>query len=335
MSRRSLIVIVVAIIAIVAAIVFLVIGQGGGPGASPSTTLPPVPASDVVATDVRAVPIHHAELGAPAGGGRVAEVLVAEGDTVTAGQALLRLESAHATAQMAQATAGVAAAEAAARQAQAADGQAAALVNVAVAGVDQAEAAVRTADATRDAGPSGGAAGRAADAEVARARAAAHAARFQLTAARRGADVAKAAADAAAADADRAKAVLTDAQAALDDLTLEAPMAGIVASLDAIVGETITPGAPVVRIADTSAWRFESTDLDETSIGRLVDGADATVTVDAFPDVAIPARVVSISQFGETSAGDIVYTVTLEPTGDLPDGLRWNMTAGADIKAQP
>ena len=89
----------------------------------------------------------------------------------------------------------------------------------------------------------------------------------------------------------------------------------MVASLDAIVGETVTPGAPIARIADTSAWRFESVDLDEAAVGRLDVGADATITVDALPGIEIPARVVSISSFGESSAGDIVYTVTLEPIG--------------------
>ena len=107
------------------------------------------------------------------------------------------------------------------------------------------------------------------------------------------------------------------------------------ASLEAVVGETVSPGAPVVRIADTSGWRFETVDLDETAIGRVAEGAEATITVDAFPEVEIPARIASISPFGESSAGDIVYTIVLEPTGDVPDGLRWNMTAGATIKATP
>ncbi len=91
----------------------------------------------------------------------------------------------------------------------------------------------------------------------------------------------------------------------------------------------------MVRIADTSAWRFESIDLDEAAIGRLVEGATATVTVDAFPDLEIPATVVAISPFGESSAGDIVYTILLEPTGDVPADLRWNMTASAQIEAGP
>ena len=116
---------------------------------------------------------------------------------------------------------------------------------------------------------------------------------------------------------------------------LQAPFAGVVASLDAAVGETVSAAGPVVRIADPSGWRFETIDLDEAAIGRLAVGAKATVTVDAFEDVEIPATVASIAPFGVSSAGDIVYTVVLEPTGAVPDGLRWNMTASANIEATP
>jgi multidrug resistance efflux pump len=332
MTRTRLIIIAIVVVLVGAAIWLVSGGLGSSPTASPSPSLGPVPASDTVAADARALPIRRAELAAPAGGGVVAEVLVEEGDTVTAGQALMRLDATRLDAEVVQAEAAVTAAEAQARQAQAAARQAIAQVTVADAGVDQASAAVDAADATRDGTPSG-AAHRAANAEVVRARAGLRQARAQLTAARRAADAAGAAAEATAAEAARSKAALTEAQAAVADLTLEAPFAGIVASLDAIVGETVTPGAPIARIADTSAWRFESVDLDEAAVGRLDVGDEATITVDALPGVEIPARVASISSFGESSAGDIVYTVTLEPTGDLPGGLRWNMTASAEIAA--
>ena len=85
-----------------------------------------------------------------------------------------------------------------------------------------------------------------------RAQAALRSARAQLTVARRGADVAEAAALAAAAEVERAKAGLAEAEAAVADLTLESPIAGIVASIATAVGETASPGAPIVRIADTS-----------------------------------------------------------------------------------
>ena len=334
MTRNRLLVLIVVVLAVVGGAWF-VSGRGGSTpsGAEPSPTVPPVAESTTVASDARAVPIRHVELSAPGGGGVVAEVMVAEGDTVTAGGPLLRLDDAQAQAAVAEAEASATAAGAAVRQAEGAAGQASAQVDVARSGVEQARKAVDVADATRDGTPSGGTARRAANAEVERAQAALDSARAQLAAARAAASAANAGVDAAEADRQRADAAAGAAQAALDDLTLKAPLAGVVASIDAVAGETVTAAAPVVRIADPAGWRFETIDLDEAAIGRLDVGANATISVDAFEDEKIPARVASIAPFGESSAGDIVYTVVLEPTGPVPAGLRWNMTASAQIDA--
>ncbi len=270
----------------------------------------------------------------PGGGGVVAEVMVAEGDTVTEGQPLLRLDDTQAKAAVDEAKASVGAAGGSLKQAQ---------VTEARAGFDEIAAqelqsarrgpAVDAADATRDGTPSSGSVRRAANAEVDRARAALRVTRAQALAAGSAHDAASMARFSAEAELARANAVLAGAQAALDDLTLTAPIAGLVASLDAVAGETVSAAAPVVRIADPAGWRFETIDLDEAAIGRLDVGANATISVDAFEDVKIPARVTSIAPFGESSAGDIVYSVVLEPTGSVPAGLRWNMTASAQIDA--
>src|SRR5512144_1947481 len=100
MSRSKLIVVLIAVVAL-GAVAWLVAGGGALPGqagASPSPTVGPVAESTTVAADVRAVPVRHAELAAPGAGGVVAEVLVAEGDPVTEGQPLLRLDPTHAQA---------------------------------------------------------------------------------------------------------------------------------------------------------------------------------------------------------------------------------------------
>lgn len=336
MSRSRILVAIVLVVAVAGGIWF-VAGRGGSgspTGAEPSPTVPPVAESNTVTSDARAVPIQHVELAAPGAGGVVAEVLVAEGDSVTAGQPLLRLDDARAQAAVDEATAAADGAAVAVQSAEAASSQATDQVTAARYAVDEADATFRAADATRDGTPAGDAK-RAANAQVDSARARARAARAQLDSARAAARQAELAVDQARADETRAKASLAGAQAALDELTLAAPMAGTIASLDAEVGQTVSAGTPVVRIADPSGWRFETIDLDEASIGRLSVGAKATVNVDAFEDVDIPATVESISSFGESSAGDIVYTVTLEPTGPVPDGLRWNMTASAQIEAAP
>lgn len=331
-----------ALIATVLLVAVLVIGgvlllTPGGPtgGASPSATVPPVPEATSVSADARAEPVRTAVLTPPATAGRVADVLVAAGDAVAQGAVLVRFDDALAAARLAEAEAVLRSAEAAAVRAQALANQAGDQVVAAEAVVDQARAAVTAADAARDALP-GSASDeqeRAADAEVARASAGLRVAQAQLGAARDARTAARQAAIVAAAEADRARAGVVAAQAALDDLTLVAPFAGSVASVDAVVGQAAAPGTPVVRLADASGWQFRTTDLEETAVARVRVGAPAVATLDALPGTPIPSRVVSIAPFGEIVAGDVRYEVVLEPVGEVPDGLRWNMTASVTIEA--
>ena len=330
--RRLLI--VLAVVVAVGGAVVLMLRPGGSSGQTgPSPTIPPVPAATTVTADGRVVPVRWAELTAPGAGGRVTEVLVEEGDVVAEGAALVRLDARLAETDVASAEAAVAASLAGAAQADAAIVQARADVAASEARVREGEAAVTVADANRDALP--GAASddqeRAANAEVTRAQAALRGARAQLTSARQAVTIAEQAAAAARAEVTRAEAARDAARLALEERTLTAPFAGTVAFLAATVGETLAPGSPVVRLGDLAAWRFETSDLDEASVARVREGATATVTLDALPDTPIPARVLRIAPFGEESAGDVVYRVVLEPAGTVPEGVRWNMTAGVSI----
>jgi HlyD family secretion protein len=333
--RRGLL-IVVAVVLAAGAGIYVLSGAGGpGAGASPSPTLAPVPAANTVTADAQVVPARGAELSAPGAGGRVVDVPVREGDQVQADAPLLKLDDRAALAELASAQAALASAQAASAQADATIRQADAGIDAAEAGVTQAAAGVTIADANRDGLPSGASDDqeRAADAQVSQATGALRAARAELSRARQARNIAVEAANGAKAEVTRAQAGVDAAEIALDELTLKAPFAGTVAFVGPEVGETVGAGTPVVRLADPSGWRIETTDLDEASVARITDGATATVTVDAFPEDPIDAKVVEIASFGESQAGDIVFRVILEPTGtDLP-ALRWNMTASVSIDA--
>jgi HlyD family secretion protein len=92
------------------------------------------------------------------------------------------------------------------------------------------------------------------------------------------------------------------------------------------------PGVPLVRIADTSDWRIETTDLDETTVARVAVGAPVTITFDGLPDVTVDGTIVSVALYGANTQGDIVYRAIVEPTS-VPDGVRWNMTATVTVDA--
>ena len=94
------------VLAVITVVVLVATGNMGtrAAGNEPEPTLAPVKADTSVLADGAVVPARVAVLSFPTGG-IVAEVLVAEGDTVTAGQPLVRLDAARQRASVAQAEA--------------------------------------------------------------------------------------------------------------------------------------------------------------------------------------------------------------------------------------
>jgi multidrug resistance efflux pump len=338
-SRLPFAVIVVLVIAIVVAVGVANGAFGGGAtsSAAPSGSVPGVvPADQGVVAEGRAVPLRAVELQA-AVPGAVAALPVQEGASVSEGTVLLQLDDDAALAQVTQARAGVDAADAAVTQAEAALVQAGAGADAAQAAAEEASAAVTAADAARDALP--GAASddqeRQADAQVDQAQAALRGARASRTQARAAVDAAEAAVAAARADAERAAGALAAAHAALEDTAIRAPFAGTVVSVEPAMGDQVQPGVPLVRLADLSGWRFETSDLSETSIARVQPAAPVTITIDGLPGVEIPGTVESVGDYGASTQGDITFKVVAVPTGEVPAGLRWNMTVTMEIEGEP
>ena len=312
-------------------------GAAGSAGAQPSATVPPVAESNTVTSDARAVPVHHVELSAPGAGGVVAEVMVAEGDTVTEGQPLLRLDDAQAKAALDEATAAAQAATVAIKAADGAATQADAQVTPPGPRVDEADAAVRSADATRDATPSG-------DAQAGRQRGGGPGAGGgprRQGAARR-------------APARRRRWPRSAfGQARLDETRAHGDPGrgpGGARRPDAHVADRghgrlarrrgrrrrCRPPRPVARIADTVRLAVRD---DRPRRGRDRPARRGrrprpstwtrSRTSTSRPRSSRSRR--SASRRRATSSTRVV----LEPTGDVPDGLRWNMTASAQIEAAP
>jgi HlyD family secretion protein len=385
--KKWIVIGVVAIGVIVAGGAFVVLGGVGIGNAAPETTpvttsaLPAVKASGDVVADAQVVPVRWAALAFPAGG-RVAAVTVQEGDTVTAGQELARLDDAALRYAVERARAHLASAEAhlaqlkdraqpadiAAAQANL-DGAKAELaqvqrgatpeeVAVAQAKVKQAQVEVNRAQSEHDkikgwdekaAAPAAHALNAAhanlavAKAELARVKAPATAeaiaaAQARVSAAQAAVDKLKAgatAAEVAAAQAQvaEAKAALGQAEATLSDAALKAPFAGTVARVEVRGGEMASPGAPVMWLADLSAWQIETTDLTELDVVRIREGASVTISFDALPDLRLPGKVARIEALGVNKQGDITYTVVVTPDRH-DERLRWNMTASVAITSR-
>jgi multidrug efflux pump subunit AcrA (membrane-fusion protein) len=133
---------------------------------------------------------------------------------------------------------------------------------------------------------------------------------------------------------DNAEAQLAAAEAALAelevDLTLQAPFAGTVAELYIHSSEWVTPGQPLMLLADLGRLHIETTDLNEIDVAQVQVGDTATITFDALPELSLQGTVTHIAPKAATGAG-VNYTVELE-LPDIPDELRWGMTAFVDIE---
>jgi HlyD family secretion protein len=139
--------------------------------------------------------------------------------------------------------------------------------------------------------------------------------------------------DIAQADVAAATASLQDALVALSDTELRAPFDGLIATINTAIGEQVSPGAPIVVMADTSSWEIETSDLTEFDVVGVRPGDSVLLTFDAIPDLQLRGTVSRIRPIGEDNRGDTVYKVVVTPNDNDPR-LLWNMTAVVEFGGQ-
>ncbi len=115
-------------------------------------------------------------------------------------------------------------------------------------------------------------------------------------------------------------------RAALANAEVRAPFAGTLTNLDLKVGEFATSGQPVLTIADLTGWVVKTTDLTEIDVVNLHEGQPVDIALDAIPEQTLKGNILSISQNYTERQGDIVYKVTVLLTDKNP-AMRWGMTA--------
>ncbi|MFN8597975.1 MAG: efflux RND transporter periplasmic adaptor subunit [Anaerolineae bacterium] len=135
----------------------------------------------------------------------------------------------------------------------------------------------------------------------------------------------------AKAKVDQAKAEAAQAQAQLDQTQLVSPVDGTVAKVLIDAHQFVGPGVPIVQVADLRSLRVETSDLNENDVARIAVGASAKIRLDALPGVAVTGKVTRIDPKAKDGAG--VNFATIIQFDQLPDGLRWGMTANVDIDA--
>ena len=107
---------------------------------------------------------------------------------------------------------------------------------------------------------------------------------------------------------DTAKSLLEEAESDVAETVITAPMDGIVVGEPKTAGSMATQGSDnptvIMRIADLSE-KLVKAKVDETDIGSIRIGENATFTVDAHPNEKFAARVTKISQTDTSNSWDL------------------------------
>jgi HlyD family secretion protein len=136
----------------------------------------------------------------------------------------------------------------------------------------------------------------------------------------------------AQARVENANAQLAAAEAAFTDLELIAPFAGTITAVHVKPGQWVAPGQVALELADLGRLHIETTDLNEIDVARLKIGDIAWVTFDALPEISLEGKVTRIALKAAEGAG-VNYTVQVE-LPQIPENLRWGMTAFIDIEVK-
>ena len=133
----------------------------------------------------------------------------------------------------------------------------------------------------------------------------------------------------------QARAALRITEANLGYATITAPLSGVVASVSVQQGETVTSGsaaaqAPTfITLIDLNRLQVDAY-VDETDIGKVRVGQDATFTVDAFPDREFSGRVTAIYPKALIQQNVVTYDVAIA-IENREGQLRPDMTANTTI----
>jgi len=151
----------------------------------------------------------------------------------------------------------------------------------------------------------------------------------------------------------QAQVALSTARKTLAEATLRAPIAGVVAAVNGVVGTQVSGGGSALASSSSSSASGSSTGASssgfvtlanltgmqlvasfaETDAVKLRVGQPATVTVDALPSRELAATVVQISPTAaSSSSGVVTYDVTFS-LAKSPAALKPGMTANVDVIA--
>lgn len=121
-------------------------------------------------------------------------------------------------------------------------------------------------------------------------------------------------------------------QTAYERTILTAPFNGVITQLNIEEGSLVAPGLTVIELMDVDTLGL-TVQVDEIDIGLVELNQPVRVTLDALPDVTLPATVTDIAPLGTPSGGIVSYDVEIQLDGQ-DSRIRVGMTAEANIIIQ-
>jgi HlyD family secretion protein len=135
----------------------------------------------------------------------------------------------------------------------------------------------------------------------------------------------------------KARLTVEDAKERLDDTVIVSPIDGVIVEKSVEKGQIIssgissfTGGTKLCVIADLSRM-FIIALVDETDIGKVIEGQKVNVSVEAYPERTFEGVVTRIYPTGETSDNITVFKVKVEILDLKKAALRPRMTANVDM----
>jgi membrane fusion protein, macrolide-specific efflux system len=113
-------------------------------------------------------------------------------------------------------------------------------------------------------------------------------------------------------------------------IALVAPIDGQVIVATMQPGQTVTTSDAVIVLSDRLIFRAQ---VDETDIGKIKLGQEASVTMDAYPGVKVNAKVDHIYYESQTVNNVTLYLVDLTPD-NLPSFCRSGMNVNVEFRDQ-
>jgi len=132
---------------------------------------------------------------------------------------------------------------------------------------------------------------------------------------------------------EQARLSLVQARESLSNTLLIAPHDGVIAAVNLQEGALASSAAPAITLLDDGEF-FVDVTVDEVDVGKVAEGQLVTVTLDAYPDVALAGEIVRLATLPTLSAGVVTYPLRVRLVRVSGVDVRDGMTASVVISVR-